>query len=123
MFAAAGGFTLCVNLLLADEQGMQDNNGETALMKAASRNNNNVIQLLLQQGSTELGMKAFDGRTALMIAVQNTALESVLLLQQHEQGLSDFSGVTALMFAAQGGLPKPSQFFTLRRQVSRIVLA
>lgn len=103
MFAAAGGFTLCVNLLLADEQGMQDNNGETALMKAASRNNNNVIQLLLQQGSTELGMKAFDGRTALMIAVQNTALESVLLLQQHEQGLSDFSGVTALMFAAQGG--------------------
>lgn len=103
MFAAAGGFTLCVKLLLADEQGMQDNNGETALMKAASRNNHNVIQLLLQQSFTELGMKAFNGQTALMIAVQNTALESVSLLQQHEQDLRDFTGATALMFAAQKG--------------------
>ncbi|KWX15117.1 Ankyrin repeat protein [Giardia duodenalis assemblage B] len=106
MFAAAGGFALCARMLLADEQGMQDSNGETALMKAASRNNNNIIKLFLQEESTEIGMKTLDGHTALMIAVQNNALESASLLQQYEQGLCTFSGATALMFAAKEGLPK-----------------
>lgn len=103
MFADAGGFTLCVKLRLAREQWMQDSQGETALMKAVAWNSNSVIALLLQKNFIEFGMKTHDGNTALMIAVQNNAPESVLLLQMYEQGLCDFLGNTVFMLVAQNG--------------------
>ena len=78
--------------------GMQNGDGQTALMLAARNGHSDCVALLLDE---EAGMRDKDGHTALMLAVMNNNLRCVELLRDKEAGLKGKDGNTALMLAVR----------------------
>ena len=86
---------------------LTDENGVTALMRAADRNDPEIVKALmsLQKGKKITrdiwisGWRIFEG-TALMRAAACGHAEVVKLLVEHEGGIQDKNGMTALMGAA-----------------------
>ena len=91
--------------------GPTDEDGETALMRAAERGDVEAVRALipLQKGRQTLrkininGVWIFRRGTALMRAASCEHAEVVRLLVDHEGGMQDSYGYTALMYAAQHG--------------------
>ena len=100
MYAALRSHNECVDLLVADESRIVDNNLWTALMHAARVGNVEGVQILLEH---EAGKRNNQGWTALMNAAKFGHSEIVCLLRDIEACLQSYKGATALHIAAQHG--------------------
>ena len=102
MYASQKGHVETVRLLLDYEAGKMSEDQWTALMYAALNNQSEVVKLLAPK---EAGMRRdkYTGATAMIIAAEHGAVESVAILADYEAKCIDKVGCTALMVAAQRG--------------------
>lgn len=102
MYASQKGHVETVQLLLDYEAGKMSEDQWTALMYAALNNQSEVVRLLAPK---EAGMRRdrYTGATAMIIAAEHGAAESVAVLADYEAKCVDKVGCTALMVAAQRG--------------------
>lgn len=100
MYAALMKHNECLDLLVAEEKGMVDNNLWTALMHAARVGNTEGVRILSRH---EAGRRNNQGWTALMNAAKFGHIEIVSLLKDAEICLQSEKGATALHIAAQYG--------------------
>lgn len=102
MYASQKGHVETVRLLLDYEAGKMSEDQWTALMYAALNNQSEVVKLLAPK---EAGMRRdkYTGATAMIIAAEHGAAESVSILADYEAKCVDKVGCTALMVAAQRG--------------------
>lgn len=83
---------------------VRDNEGRTALMKAAKVGHLGMINLLLNSGS-ELNARDSDGRSAVMLAIQDgkgRAFETLIALGAN-LNISDNQGKTTMIIASENG--------------------
>ena len=83
-----------------------DEDGETALMRAAERGDVEAVRALIplqKKRATSNNISERGSRTALMMAAARGHTEVVKLLVEHEGGTQDNCGYTAPMFAAKSG--------------------
>ena len=83
--ACATGLADEVKLLLSKytdniDMNIQDQNGKTAFMHAASKNHVEIVKLLLNAGDINIDAKDNDNATALMLAVFNSSIDVIKLL-------------------------------------------
>lgn len=102
MYASQKGHVETVRLLLDYEAGKMSEDQWTALMYAALNNQSEIVKLLAPK---EAGMRRdkYTGATAMIIAAEHGAAESVAVLVDYEAKCVDKVGCTALMVAAQRG--------------------
>jgi ankyrin repeat protein len=79
---------------------ISDNQGDTALILAASFGDENMVKFLLSKGA-DINAKLNDGTTALILATMNVAVENIKLLLASGVDINakTSNGVTALSYA------------------------
>lgn len=100
MLATKAGHLPCVELLIPDEVGMKDRNGETALMIAVSRGDMRIAAVLVKY---EAGLTNAVRETALFKAITLGHTDIAKLLLSAEAHIADEEETTALMLAASKG--------------------
>lgn len=100
MLATKAGHLPCVELLIPDEVGMKDRNGETALMIAVSRGDMRTAAVLVKY---EAGLTNAVRETALFKAITLGHTGIAKLLLSAEAHIADEEETTALMLAASKG--------------------
>ncbi|TNJ26582.1 Ankyrin repeat protein 2 [Giardia muris] len=102
MKAVEVGSSICIDLLLPLEGGMQDNKGWTALMRAADIGSSYIAEKLLSEAGRRTWKKKGvfpPGTTALMIATYRGATRVIELLSPYEKNFTDSMGHPASWYA------------------------
>ena len=89
----------------ADINAKTTDNGQTALMTAATKSGHTAIVGLLLKNGAEINIKNNKGTTALLVAActGDTEIVNILLEKGADVNASNENGVTALLIAAQNG--------------------
>ena len=93
--------------------GVQDNDGETALMYASEGGHIECVKYLVEYGKADVGVQDNNGMTALIAASAGGHIECVKYLIEYgkaDVGVQSNSGLTALIFAEEKGFMEISQY-------------
>ncbi|MBA8667136.1 ankyrin repeat domain-containing protein [Holosporaceae bacterium 'Namur'] len=120
MYAVNIGYTKGVEILLENRADVnkKDNDGWTALMLAASSNDKEMVKHLVACPKIEINYHDFKGKTALIHAAENGALDAVDLLLNNKVDINkvDEGNKTALHYIVSG------TYFINKKQQHNLIL-